>query len=61
MPKPVDTDSTRPVAVKLTPTTKTYIAEQAKVNFRSLSSEIAVRVERTRLQDLEKQAQGVAA
>ena len=50
-----------PIGVRLPQDLKEYIEKEAKVQFRSLSSEIAMRVERTRQQDLEKQAQGAAA
>ena len=49
-----------PVGVRFTPEARSFLAEQAKMNFRSLSSEIAARVERTRLEDLSK-PQRVAA
>lgn len=44
-----------PIGVRFTPEARTFLAEQAKRNFRSLSSEIAARVERTRLEDMSKQ------
>lgn len=41
-----------PIGVRFSPEMRAFIEEQAKKNFRSLSSEIAARVERTRLEDL---------
>lgn len=41
----------RPVAVRIPPDLREYMQVQAKTNFRSLSSELAVRIERTRKED----------
>lgn len=49
-----------PIGVRLTPEARSFIAEQAKKNFRSLSSEIAARVEQTRQEELPKR-QGAAS
>lgn len=40
-----------PVAVRLQPSSRERIKEEAKKNFRSMSSEIAARVERTLKED----------
>ncbi|MGF6211763.1 Arc family DNA-binding protein [Comamonas sp. 4034] len=50
-----------PIGVRFTPETRAFVVEQAKKNFRSLSSEIAARVERTRQEDQSVQQQGAAA
>lgn len=52
---------TPPVGVRLTEELRKYVESEAKKNFRSTSSEIAMRVERTRQQDLAQQLQGAAA
>lgn len=41
----------KPVASRLPPLLRQYLEEQAKLGFRSLSSEIAMRLERTRQAD----------
>lgn len=41
-----------PVGVRLSEDLRKYVESEAKKNFRSTSSEIAMRVERTRKQDL---------
>lgn len=50
----------RPVAVRLPPDLRVYMQQAAKANFRSLSSELAARIERTR-QEEQRQTQGGAA
>lgn len=52
---------TPPVGVRLSEDLRKYVEIEAKKNFRSTSSEIAMRIERTRQQDLATQAQGAAA
>lgn len=42
----------RPLAVRLPPDLREYLQARAKENFRSLSSEIAARVERSRQEDV---------
>lgn len=50
----------RPVAVRLPPDLRVYMQQAAKANFRSLSSELAARIERTR-QEEQRQTQGAEA
>lgn len=52
---------TPPVGVRLSEDLRRYVESEAKKNFRSTSSEIAMRVERTRQQDLARQPQGAQA
>lgn len=47
----------RPVAVRIPPDLREYIEQQAKQNFRSVSAEAAMRIERTRLEDMTRRAQ----
>ncbi|MDR0215909.1 MAG: Arc family DNA-binding protein [Comamonas sp.] len=58
---PTKTAQERPVAVRIPPDLREYIQVQAKTNFRSMSSEIAARIERSRQEDLAVQQQGAAA
>lgn len=51
----------RPIAVRLPPDLRAHVQQAAKANFRSLSSELAMRIERTRQEDQAKQHQGAAA
>lgn len=51
----VPTKQERPLAVRLPPDLREYMQARAKENFRSLSSEIAARVERSRQDDLARQ------
>lgn len=46
----------RPVAVKLLPATRAYMQQAAKDNFRSLSSELASRIERSRKDEEDRHA-----
>lgn len=50
-----------PVGVRLSAEAREFIKEQAKKNFRSLSKEVALRVERSIQEDLKAQRQGAAA
>ena len=52
---------TPPVGVRLSEDLRKYIEIEAKKNFRSTSSEIAMRIERTRQQDFAQQPQGAQA
>lgn len=45
--------SEKQVAARLSPALRQYLQDQARLGFRSLSSEIAMRLERTRLLDLQ--------
>lgn len=47
----------RPVAVRIPPDLRDYMQIQAQANFRSLSSELASRIERTRQEDLSRAQQ----
>ena len=51
---------TPPIGVRLQPNLREYIEQQAKVNFRSVSAEIAMRVERTRQQEAACNLKGAA-
>lgn len=52
----------RAIGVRIPPDLREYMQAQAKTNFRSLSSEIAMRIERTRQEDQARTTQqGVQA
>lgn len=50
-----------PVGVRLPQGLREYIEQQAVANFRSVSAEIAMRVERTRQQESTRAREGMAA
>ncbi|WP_310636011.1 hypothetical protein [Delftia acidovorans] len=45
----------------MNPELRKYLEEQARLNFRSVSAEAAMRIERTRQEDQAKQQQGAEA
>lgn len=49
---------TPPIGVRLQPNLREYIEQQAKVNFRSVSAEIAMRLELSRQADQQTQQKG---
>ncbi len=57
----MSTNLTPPVGVRMNPELRKYLEEQARLNFRSVSAEAAMRIERTRQEDQAKQQQGVEA
>lgn len=51
----MSTTLTPPIGVRLQPDLREYIEREAKVNFRSVSAEIAMRLERSRQADHQPQ------
>lgn len=49
---------TPPIGVRLQPNLREYIEQQAKVNFRSVSAEIAMRLELSRQAEQQTQQKG---
>lgn len=49
----MSTTLTPPIGVRLPEDLRKYVEQQAKQNFRSVSAEAAMRIERTRQQDLQ--------
>ena len=47
----MSTTLTPPIGVRLTDDLRKYVEQQAKLNFRSVSAEAAMRIERTRRED----------
>lgn len=52
------TKQTPPIGVRLQPNLREYIEQQAKVNFRSVSAEIAMRLELSRQAEQQTQQKG---
>lgn len=52
------TKQTPPIGVRLQPDLRDYIETQAKENFRSVSAEIAMRLDRSRQADQQTQQKG---
>lgn len=57
----MSTKQVPPIGVRLTAELRSYLEQQAKLNYRSVSAEAAMRIERTRQEDMTHQAQGAQA
>lgn len=56
----MSTNLTPPIGVRMSAELRKFLEEQARQNFRSVSAEAAMRLERTRQEDQAKQLQEAA-